>query len=70
MDDTLLSDHVNDMESYDLETLFDNQYLPDGDCVNDSPYTLINNSCKFYDPICMQDLSHATTDLSVFCLNC
>ena len=69
MEDRITLDQISTQSIYDLSQLCEND--PSEYEVNDSPYELINNRCKYYQPLEVKDLlEHEHNSMSVFCLNC
>jgi len=64
MEDNLTLDHIATHDDFDLRQICRGDLTEDRD---DSPYTLVNNTCNYYDPPAVPKL--LSTDLSIFCIN-
>ena len=67
--DDVSLDQMSMQSSHDLIKLL-NDDIADDD-INDSPYSMVNNACDYYQPNeVRQLLDHEKNSLSIFCLNC
>ena len=67
--DDVSLDQMSMQSSHDLIKLL-NDDIADDD-INDSPYSMVNNACDYYQPNeVRQLLDHEKISLSIFCLNC
>ncbi len=65
MFDNINLDHISTNSEYNLQTLCETDLADDE--VADSPYTMINNTCTYYDPTSVKDI--ISDGLTLFCLN-
>ncbi len=69
MEDRILLDQICTQSKYDLKKLYEND--PEDDEIDDSPYSVIDNSCSYYEPSDINKLlSEYRNSISIFCLNC
>ncbi len=65
MFDNINLDHISTNSEYNLQTLCETDLADDE--VADSPYTMINNTCTYYDPKSVKDI--ISDGLTLLCLN-
>ena len=79
MEDTIMLDQLGTLPKFNCISLCENNRSDDDDDddddddeeINDSPFTVINNSCDYYQSSDVKNmLIHDKNSLSLFCLNC